>query len=57
MTNAGTKEKEKGWRTSVGVSTMLSSILTIGMFFLPESPSWLLKNKGEPEARASLARL
>ena len=57
MTNAGTKDKEKGWRTSVGVSTMLSSILTIGMFFLPESPSWLLKNKGEPEARASLARL
>lgn len=57
VTNAGTKNKEKGWRTSLGISCMLSSTLTIGMSFLPESPSWLLKNKGEALARKALSRL
>jgi MFS family permease len=57
VTNAATESKRTGWRTSLGLSCLLSSTLSIGMFFFPESPSWLLKHATEGETRAALTRL
>ncbi|AKP47383.1 sugar porter family MFS transporter [Bacillus smithii] len=44
----------EGWRWMLGVAFIPGLLLLIGMFFLPESPRWLLKQGRENEARSIL---
>ena len=46
----------EGWRWMFGVAVIPAVILGIGMFFLPESPRWLVKNGKLAKARIVLAR-
>jgi len=48
---------DSGWRWSLGMQSVLSSVLVLGIMFLPESPRWLMKKRREEEARAVLKRL
>ncbi|HEX2916191.1 MAG TPA: sugar porter family MFS transporter [Chloroflexia bacterium] len=45
-----------GWRWMFGVAVIPSLILLAGMFFMPESPRWLLKQGRTAEARSVLSR-
>jgi sugar porter (SP) family MFS transporter len=40
------------WRTMILIAAIPSAILLIGMFFQPESPSWLVEKGREDDARA-----
>ncbi|GER70306.1 putative metabolite transport protein YwtG [Weizmannia acidilactici] len=44
----------RGWRWMLGFAFIPGLLLLIGMFFLPESPRWLLKQGMEKEARSIL---
>jgi len=46
----------EGWRWMFGVAVIPALVLGIGMFFLPESPRWLVKNGKLDKARLVLAR-
>ncbi|WP_051579802.1 sugar porter family MFS transporter [Pseudonocardia acaciae] len=47
----------EGWRWMFGIATVPAVFLLVGMFFLPESPRWLV-GKGRPgEARDVLRRV
>jgi len=47
----------QGWRWMFGLSVVPAAIFALGMFFLPESPRWLVR-RGQPErARAILSRI
>ena len=46
-----------GWRWSLGMQSVLSSVLVLGIMYLPESPRWLMKKRREEEARVVLKRL
>jgi len=46
----------EGWRWMFGVAVIPALVLGIGMFFLPESPRWLVKNGKLAKARLVLAR-
>lgn len=46
-----------GWRYMLGFAVVPATVLFIGMFFLPESPRWLLKVGREEEAILILRRL
>ena len=46
-----------GWRISLGLALIPPLALLAGVSFVPESPRWLLRNKGRAAARASLLRL
>ena len=46
----------EGWRWMFGVAVIPAVILGVGMFFLPESPRWLVKNGKLTKARLVLAR-
>ena len=48
---------EDGWRWSLGMQSVLSVVLVLGIGFLPESPRWFMKEKREDEARTVLRRL
>ena len=48
---------DSGWRWSLGMQSVLSSVLVLGIMYLPESPRWLMKKRREDEARAVLKRL
>ena len=48
---------EEGWRWSLGMQSVLSAVLVLGIGLLPESPRWLMKKKREGEARTVLKRL
>ncbi|KAF5281412.1 hypothetical protein FQR65_LT14708 [Abscondita terminalis] len=43
------------WRTAALVSSIIPAIAFCGLWFLPESPHWLLSQNKEGEARKSLA--
>ncbi|GAA5845837.1 hypothetical protein JCM9279_002392 [Rhodotorula babjevae] len=45
------------YRIPVGIQFIWAAILAIGLFFLPESPRWLLVTGRDERARTSLARL
>src|SRR5208283_3895613 len=48
---------QQGWRWMFGLTAVPSLLFFIGMFFVPESPRWLLRN-GRPElANKILAKL
>jgi len=49
--------KSEAWRWMFGLAVIPAAIFAIGMYFLPESPRWLVRH-GEPaRARAILARI
>ena len=45
---------ELSWRYVASLPPVLFMMLAIALFFLPESPIWLLGHKGEPEAKKAL---
>jgi len=47
----------EGWRWMFLVGLIPSLILGIGMFFLPDTPRWLMSYKGEDKARKVLDRV
>ena len=46
-----------GWRWMFGLGVVPAIALTIGMWFLPDSPRWLISKSRTAEARQALARL
>jgi MFS transporter, SP family, galactose:H+ symporter len=49
--------KSEAWRWMFGLAVIPAAVFAIGMYFLPESPRWLVRH-GEPaRARAILARI
>jgi SP family galactose:H+ symporter-like MFS transporter len=47
----------QGWRWMFGLAVIPAAIFGAGMFFLPESPRWLLRRGHRETARAMLARI
>jgi sugar porter (SP) family MFS transporter len=47
----------QGWRWMFGISIVPAAIFGISMFFLPESPRWLLRRGERDNALAMLARV
>ena len=47
----------QGWRWMFGLALVPAAIFGAGMFFLPESPRWLLRRGERETARAMLARI
>lgn len=47
----------QGWRWMLGLAVVPAAIFASGMFFLPESPRWLVKRGHADTARAILARI
>lgn len=48
---------EGSWRWMFGIGVIPAVLLCIGMFFLPESPRWLVKQKQIDKAISTLKRL
>lgn len=48
---------QSGWRWMFGAETVPASLFFLLMFFVPESPRWLLKYRREEEAARVLARI
>src|SRR3984893_5315961 len=47
----------QGWRWMFGLAVIPAAIFGVGMFFLPESPRWLLRRGHRDTARAMLVRI
>jgi SP family galactose:H+ symporter-like MFS transporter len=47
----------QSWRWMFGLALVPATIFGAGMFFLPESPRWLLRSGQRERARATLARV
>ncbi|MCO6478028.1 MAG: sugar porter family MFS transporter [Phaeodactylibacter sp.] len=48
---------EWGWRYMLGSETLPAILFFVAMFFVPESPRWLAKERREEEALGVLARI
>lgn len=48
---------EEGWRWMFLIGLVPSVILGVGMFFMPETPRWLMVNKTEADARKVLDKV
>ncbi len=47
----------RGWRWMFGLSVIPAAIFGLGMFFLPETPRWLVRRGRAEKARAILSRI
>jgi SP family galactose:H+ symporter-like MFS transporter len=56
LADYGLANKE-AWRWMFGLAAIPALILLIGLFFVPESPRWLMSRSREEEARAVLQRI
>ena len=52
--NVALQHWDEGWRISYGGNVVFSIMLLIMMFFMPESPRWLMSKGREEEATAAL---
>ena len=50
-------QKTLAWRLPLGLQTVPSAILLIGVAFLPYSPRWLMSKDRNDEARAVISKL
>ena len=57
VVNLLVKDHDWGWRLANGVILVAPITIMIGIFFCPESPRWLFKNKGAMAAEKSLKRI
>ena len=57
LVDLGFATTHEGWRWMFVVGVVPSMILFIGMFFLPDSPRWLMANKGEEKAKEVLDKI
>ena len=57
VVNFPLRNHELGWRISNGVILIAPITIMIGIFFCPETPRWLFKNKGREAAEKSLRRI
>jgi len=57
LVDLGFATHDEGWRWMFLVGLVPSLILGIGMFFLPDSPRWLMTHKGEQKARKVLDKV
>ncbi|KAM5530224.1 hypothetical protein V8D89_016112 [Ganoderma adspersum] len=57
--NNATKDRQNhsAWQIPIAIQFVWAAILAAGMFFLPESPRWLIKNGKDEAAARALARL
>jgi SP family arabinose:H+ symporter-like MFS transporter len=46
-----------GWRWMLGAEVLPAAVLVLLLFYVPESPRWLIQMKREPEARDILERI
>jgi MFS transporter, SP family, galactose:H+ symporter len=56
LADYGLANKE-AWRWMFGLAAIPALILLIGLFFVPESPRWLMSRSRDEEARAVLQRI
>jgi len=56
LVDLGFAETHEGWRWMFLVGVLPAIILGIGMFFLPDSPRWLLSKGKEDAARLALEK-
>ena len=54
---AGSWNCQVGWRWMFAATAVPSMIFLLSMFFVPESPRWLVKNGREEEARGIVAKI
>lgn len=45
------------WRLMLGAGMIPAVVLLVGMYFMPESPRWLVEQEREDEARSTLERI
>jgi hypothetical protein len=50
-------EHQLSWRMIVGIQCIVAAVVFVGVFFLPESPRWLLKHGYEEDAYYVLSAL
>jgi MFS family permease len=50
-------DDNKAWRIPLGLFYIVPTIIAISIFFLPESPRWLLQQNRVEEAKSSLHKL
>lgn len=55
IVNAALAQSE-AWRTMVGLAVVPSLVLLVGMYFMPETPRWLVSRGRDDEARRVLLR-
>ncbi|KAI0820370.1 general substrate transporter [Trametes gibbosa] len=57
--NNATKNRpnHSAWRIPISVQFIWAFVLFVGMFWLPETPRWLIKNDRQADAARSLSRL
>lgn len=57
VVNIGVEDVDEGWRITNAVAMLPPIVVMLGIFFVPESPRWLLQHKGKDAAEASLKKL
>ena len=55
--NYGVKDTEYGWRLSLGLQLVMGLAVTVGLFFVPETPRFLAKAGKLEEAKAVMVKL
>jgi len=55
--NIGLQHWDEGWRLSYGGKSFFSTILFIALFFMPESPRWLVAHGRTDEAKEALGKI
>ncbi|KAG6609273.1 Sugar transporter [Phytophthora cinnamomi] len=57
VVNIIVENRNRGWRTTNGVSMALPLVVLRGIWFVPESPRWTYKKKGKEDAEKVLKKL
>lgn len=57
VVNIIVENRNRGWRTTNGVSMAPPIVVLLGIWFVPESPRWTYQKKGKAEAEKVLKKL